>query len=359
MAKRVLDLGEGSSSNLKIKKEKQAVLSPSKISSPAPHTTVDALVALLSPPPKSGRYFDGELTDGEKVIRLVGFRKAQRDILESYYKKKLAVTLEGCRVQFNQANKKLEVATKDYTKISPSASTFDVGNLNTLGAQQIKLSKLNSLNEYDRVICRALMTKNSDPQVVGGGKTKQDITIKDITGSATLTIWENDVGSLKLGDSYQFNRVVVRMFKGKTNPSLPPSGASIEPIDDLSDVNEEDNSDEEEADEILLGAKVIGVHQLEKIYICVHCRKGTLSQEGTIATCDLCNMIQELHATKLTAKLFLEGDDITQHVTVRAYQDMLQAIAETKPVTAENLLTAPQFDASYNEYHVLTGVTRK
>ena len=119
MAKRVLDLREGSSSNLKIKKEKQAVLSPSKISPPAPHTTVDTLVALLSPPPKSGRYFDGELTDGEKVIRLIGFRKAQRDILESYYKKKLAVTLEGCRVQFNQANKKREVVTKDYTKYLP------------------------------------------------------------------------------------------------------------------------------------------------------------------------------------------------------------------------------------------------
>ena len=81
--------------------------------------------------------------------------------------------------------------------------------------------------------------------MVGGGKTKQDITIKDDTGSATLTMWEKDVDSLNLGESYQFNRIVVRSFKGKTNLSLPPSGASVQPIDDLSDVSETEESDHE------------------------------------------------------------------------------------------------------------------
>ena len=56
------------------------------------------------------------------------------------------------------------------------------------------------------------MTKHSDPQMIGGGKTKQDVIIKDSTGSATLTIWENDISSLKLGDLHQFNQVVVHTF---------------------------------------------------------------------------------------------------------------------------------------------------
>ena len=64
------------------------------------------------------------------------------------------------------------------------------------------------------------MTKHSDPQVVGGGKTKQDVIIKDSTGSATLTIWENDVGSLKLGDLHQLNQVMVHTFKGKATTFL-------------------------------------------------------------------------------------------------------------------------------------------
>ena len=54
-------------------------------------------------------------------------------------------------MQFNQVNQKLDVVIKDYTKISPSASTFDVSDLNNiLGAQQIKLNALpSSLNEFD------------------------------------------------------------------------------------------------------------------------------------------------------------------------------------------------------------------
>ena len=70
----------------------------------------------LSSPRKSGRNYDGKLTDDEKVIRFIWFRKAQRDILESHIKMKLVVIFEGCRVQFNQVNQKLDVVIKDYTK---------------------------------------------------------------------------------------------------------------------------------------------------------------------------------------------------------------------------------------------------
>ena len=47
-------------------------LSPSKITTPDEHATVMGLLASLSPI-KPLRYFDGELTNGESVIRLVGF----------------------------------------------------------------------------------------------------------------------------------------------------------------------------------------------------------------------------------------------------------------------------------------------
>ena len=110
MAKRMLDLREGSQSNLKMKKENHDVLIPSKISSPAPHITIDALVASLSPQQTSTKYFDGELTDGCKVIHFVGFKPAQRNIPELYYTKGKAVTLEGCHIQCNMVNTKLDIA---------------------------------------------------------------------------------------------------------------------------------------------------------------------------------------------------------------------------------------------------------
>lgn len=259
------------------------------------------------------------------------------------------MTLEGCYMQCNQINK-LEVAVKDYTKITPSASTFDVSDLKTTGIQLITL-KLSSIKEFDQVICRALVTKQSKSQIVGSGKTKQDVSIKDSTGSAPLTLWQNDIGNLRLGDSYQFKQVVVRTFKGKVNLSLPPN--VIEHIDDLSDVPEEDDSDNKGVDEILMGAKMIGVHRLEEVYTCLYCKSGKQSvQTGNIATCELCKTTQGLLASKKTAKLLLEGADITQHVTVRAYQDKLQAAAQNNTLTPETSsqlqsLTQPTLSPTY------------
>ena len=43
------------------------------------------------------------------------------------YKTNRPVTLEGCCVQFNQTNKKLEVAIKDYIKIFPSSDVCEDG----------------------------------------------------------------------------------------------------------------------------------------------------------------------------------------------------------------------------------------
>ena len=125
------------------------------------------------------------------------------------------------------------------------------------------------------------MTKQSKSQIVGSGKTKQDVTIKDSTGSAILTLWHQKPEAQ--GFVYQFNQVVVRTFKGKVNLSFPPK--VIKPIDDLSDIPEEDNSDNKGVNEVLIGAKMIGVHQLEEIYTCLHCKNGTLSvQIRNIAT---------------------------------------------------------------------------
>lgn len=137
------------------------------------------------------------------------------------------------------------------------------------------------------------------------------------------------------------------------------SGACIKSINYLSDITEEDDSDKGEPDEVLIDAKVIDVHQLEQTYICLHYKEGKLGvQSGDIVTCELCNTTQGLHTSKKTAKHFLEGADITDHVTIWAYQDMLQAVAQNIITTPENLPLAPFFDSAYNEYPLLTRVTR-
>ena len=59
----------------------------------------------------------------------------------------------------------------------------------------------------------------------------------DATGSTILTLWETDINSLELSKSYQLNRLMVHVYLSKYQLSYPKSGASIEPINDVEEVD--------------------------------------------------------------------------------------------------------------------------
>ena len=78
-------------------------ISPSDIHSPDDHVTVQALVVSVSPL-KLSKYFDGEVTDGDTMIRFVGFDKRQQEQLHSWYTKGTLVTIKDCQIQQNKFN---------------------------------------------------------------------------------------------------------------------------------------------------------------------------------------------------------------------------------------------------------------
>ena len=86
---------------------KKPLLSPSNISNIEEHATVTGLLASLSPV-KPSRYFDAELTDGEALIRLVGFEKFKRQ-LQPFSDYELPVTLQDCGIQKNKYSGNLEM----------------------------------------------------------------------------------------------------------------------------------------------------------------------------------------------------------------------------------------------------------
>lgn len=109
------------------------------------------------------------------------------------------------------------------------------------------------------------MIKISDPAKVGKGLTKQEVTIANRTEAALLTLWEGDVGTLDIGLSYQFNRLIVCTYRGNHQLSLPATGASVDLIDDIGDVAED--SFDLDNDTALQAAQVMGVSVLEYMYL--------------------------------------------------------------------------------------------
>jgi hypothetical protein len=77
----------------------------------------------------------------------------------------------------------------------------------------------------------------SSPQVVNGGKRKQEVVLSDETGTATLTLWETDIDKVELSKSYTLTKLVVRIFRDSHFMSLPITGGTITDIKDISDVS--------------------------------------------------------------------------------------------------------------------------
>ena len=312
----------------------------------------------MSPVKTSSKFFDGEHTDGNKSHPFCWIRQ---NSAKKYQNQGIPVTLNNCQIALNKFHKKLEVVIKPYTTMEELKIDFKIEIMKTIGSDMIKLKDLGTKKkEYDRITTRATVLKMTEPMSVGKELIKQEVTIADDTEAALITLWEDNINTLITGQSYQFNRVVVRTYRGNFQLSLQQTGASVEPIDDLDSVKED--SFELDHDILLEGAEVMGVTDLGPIYSCVYCKRGMVKvspENSTIGTCEQCNTCQRLQREKVTCKLFLDAGE--EHVTLRGYEDMLKAIIqdEVDAISCENLLSAAPFDVKYNDYHVITGISRK
>ena len=79
-----------------------------------------------------------------------------------------------------------------------------------------------------------------DPIQVTGGKKKQDIIVGDSTGTARLTLWENEIGSIKEDNSYKLNGMTVREYRGIRFLSTSKDNSHILEVDDIGSVQEEE-----------------------------------------------------------------------------------------------------------------------
>ena len=128
-------------------------LSPGQIQTPEQKATINALITSLSPlkSPGSSPYFQGEVSDGQTVIPLVGFETLQRQQLEELLHKQQLLTLCNCQISFNDRTQKLQIVIKTHTSIEKASVDFSVEDPKTLGSPLVTLDQIHHYNEYDRV----------------------------------------------------------------------------------------------------------------------------------------------------------------------------------------------------------------
>ena len=68
--------------------QKEVPLTPKKFTSTDSHATIDGVLASISPTKSKSNFFDGKLTDGDTVMRLVELDKDIRDVKEDLLRRK-------------------------------------------------------------------------------------------------------------------------------------------------------------------------------------------------------------------------------------------------------------------------------
>ena len=134
------------------------------------------------------------------------------------------------------------------------------------------------------------------------------------------------------------------MYMGRKHLSFP-STVSMDEVSNIEDTIDCQFSDEEE--EQLKGVSISGVRDLEVIHLCVNCNKNVTRN---IVTCETCNTT---HDPKITAK-----HSQNYKLTLRATGDILQQIAQSDKVTAQDILFASLFNCTYNTFNTITSISR-
>ena len=333
-------------------------LSPSQISSPETSASVKGIVTSLSPSKPSNVFF-GELSDGDSSIPLIGFDKSHRDFLEAHMDTELPISIKNCQISINKTTKKLQLVVKSYTMLEQSDDKdLQLPDKATLGSPLLSINELITKKQYDRVTVRITALKVKDVVTVKN-KQKQEVIVGDDSGTTTFTLWESNIGKMVENKSYQLNRVQVHQFLGKYELNFPLFGASIEEIDDLPDVSPFEPSTETLT--TIEHVSIVGVSKLELSFSCISCKNLLVSQPSELVECQHCETKQKLRNPKISTKLFIvDGNE--QQYSLRAHNDSLLQITghtETNLINIDDLFSSPPFDVTFDQYHVITNISRK
>ena len=339
-----------------------APLTPSQLcrSEPTTNITVEGLLVNVSP--IKNRRFVGELVDATDRIPIVGFDPSkQRALFTTCKSPKKSVNLANCNLQLNKYTQKPELLVQRHTRISESTTEFEVDNPAAVGAKSIFLDQRTTLNDGDKVNVRVKVIRIFDKKT-GRNLTKQEIIIADKT-DAVLTLWEDDMDSLELDESYSFTKLTVRVFDDDHILSYRKFGGSMSLIEDIGDVMEDITDPDEPSIE---GVTIAGVKGLFSFKTCLSCKdKISLTRnirDDDVITCEACNIAQTYTnaSHQMLAKLLLLDPSLTP-ITLVAYKDMLMNIlvtTSTDDITQQALLKVTPFNVTYDKFHKITSISR-
>lgn len=179
---------------------------------------------------------------------------------------------------------------------------------------------------------------------VGSGLKKQDLVIAYQYGSARLTLWQGEIGTMQAGCSYTVCGAMVREFHGQIFLSTSRQRTCIKKASPLENVMEEIVVPDAGNGRTVKNVRVLGVSILGMYLGCLKCRSKIIFDTNGLGECSKCNLFQAQGTAKecTVAVLTVESGDGNNMLELRAYDQVAGTCADV--VTAKSLIKALRFN---------------
>ena len=179
----------------------------------------------------------------------------------------------------------------------------------------------------------------------------------DQSSTAKVTLWEEQVGSLREGASYRLESFVVKEWGGVKYLSMGGE-SKILPIEEIEFVKI--SNDEKTIKDV----QIMAVPQLACYKACLRCKARVESVDDTNGRCSKqdCRMLQRLEfcTGHVHAQLMMmaNGTFLTLSIYGKLLHSLLEVTADSE-VSEEAFLALPKLEqVIYNEKNVITNFTK-
>ena len=319
---------------------------------------VCGVVTSLSPPKKSrsgSDYYVGEVCDGKRKLRFVGFSNSQQEKLHQFKEQKQPIELRNCQIKKSiRDSDKLEVLLKGSTKIIKSTKQFDVSPLeyNDDKPKDIELSELDTLPIHTIITTKVKVAK-CGPPLSRGTKRKQDVIISDKTGT-TVQLWEENLDLVQEGKSYILKAFRVAEYSNVKYLAMSRELSEILPTEDITDTVQlsPTHTATNSTSITIENPRIAAVYKLETIKMCIRCHSRVEPEAPPLGRCTKqgCYTLQDYtlcDSSKVAELLVL--DDAANKITLYAFGDRIAQIAAIENPSEEQLLTASPISKIINK----------
>lgn len=302
----------------------------SSVQYPTSNASIHGVLTSVSPMMcKKHEIFHGGIRDEKIHVE----SDAQRELLEN--KEEKGVLLTNCEVKHAAKNteiQKLPSQCNEHEKV-------------------MFLKELQQLDPFQTVMVEVRVDNIEECIMVHGRRKKQDIHVRDATGTARLSLWGAYTDKLMVDRSYRLSGLLVNKFKEKNFLSTANKNATIF-IEEIPCTKEIFTSGPSQSNRSIYkeNVRIIGVNQFDYYYGCLKCNAKVMPGDEGIGECAKCYMVQSLpECQKMLTSTVIVKDGMQGKLMLQVYHETILDIAERpeREISPTVLLNARPFSMSF------------